>query len=458
MTKNKKYLMHTSALVLSLLATGVMAKVSPQEAEKLGTTLTPMGAEKAGNADGSIPAWTGGLPVNAGSVDSKGFLSDPFADEKPLFTITAQNAAQYKDKLSAGQMAMLARYPQTYRIPVYKTHRTAALPADIYAAAKASALKTEGVDGGNGLTGFNDSRYYAFPQPKSGVEVVWNHTTRYRGGNIKRLMTRVQPQTDGAFSVVEFEDEISYPGQLADQDKDKAGNLLFYFIQRVTAPARLAGNVLLVHETIDQVKEPRMAWLYNAGQRRVRRAPQVAYDGPATAADGLATSDNYDMFNGAPDRYDWQLVGKKEMYIPYNSYKLDSPNLKYADILKAGHINQDLTRYELHRVWEVVAKLKPGERHIYATRHMYFDEDSWELAEVDHYDGRGQLWRVGEGHIQQYYHKQVPGYTAETLYDLVAGRYSVVGLKNEEKRSIEFGFQSAAANYTPAALRQAGVR
>ncbi len=459
MTKNNKYLMPTGALMLSLMvASTAMAKVSPQEAEKLGTTLTPIGAEKAGNADGSIPAWTGGLPTNAGSVDSKGFLSDPFADEKPLFTITAQNAATYKDKLSAGQMAMLARYPDTYKIPVYKTHRTAAVPQNIYAAAKISALNTEGVDGGNGLTGFNDSRYYAFPVPKSGVEVVWNHTTRYRGGNIKRLMTRVQPQADGAFSIVKFEDEISYPAELADQGKDKVGNILFYFIQRVTAPARLAGSVLLVHETIDQVKEPRLAWLYNAGQRRVRRAPQVAYDGPATAADGLATSDNYDMFNGAPDRYDWQLVGKKEMYIPYNSYKLDSPNLKYEDVLKAGHINQDLTRYELHRVWEVVAKLKPNERHIYATRHMYFDEDSWELAEVDHYDGRGQLWRVGEGHIQQYYHKQVPGYTAETLYDLVAGRYSVVGLKNEEKRSIEFGFKSVAANYTPAALRQAGVR
>jgi len=455
---NRKHVMHTGALLLSLLASSVMAQVTPQEAAALGSNLTPLGAEKNGNADGSIPAWTGGLPVNAGAVDSRGFLADPFANEKPLFTITAQNAKQYKDKLSAGQLAMFERYPQTYKIPVYPTHRSVAVPDSIYAAAKLSALNTQGVDGGNGLTGFNDSHYYAFPMPKSGIEVVWNHSTRYRGGNAKRLITRVQPQTDGGFSMVHFEDEVAYPSDLPDENKSSAQNILFYFIQRVTAPARLAGNVLLVHETIDQVKEPRSAWLYNAGQRRVRRAPQVSYDGPATAADGLATSDNYDMFNGAPDRYDWKLVGKKEMYIPYNSYKLDSPNLKYEDILKAGHINQDLTRYELHRVWEVVATLKPGQRHIYATRHMYFDEDSWELAEADHYDGRGQLWRVGEGHIQQYYNKQVPAYTAETLYDLVAGRYSVVGLKNEEKRSVEFGYKTMASNYTPAALRQEGVR
>ena len=455
---NNKILIQTSALVLSLLSASVMAKVSPDEAAQLGASLTPIGAERAGNADGSIPEWTGGLPTTAGAVDDKGFLEDPFANEQPLFTITAANAEQYKDKLSAGQLAMFKRYPETYKIPVYPTHRTVALPNNIYEAAKTSALNTESVDGGNGLAGFSDSRYYAFPLPKSGVEVVWNHSTRYRGGNVKRYLTRVQPQVNGAFSMVHFLDELSYPGDLPDLDKSKADNVLFYFIQRVTAPARLAGNVMLVHETIDQIKEPRMAWLYNAGQRRVRRAPQVAYDGPGTAADGLATSDNYDMFNGAPDRYTWELVGKKEMYIPYNSYKLDSPTLKYSDIIRPGHINQDLTRYELHRVWEVVAKLKPGERHIYATRHMYFDEDSWQLALVDHYDGRGVLWRVGEGHVQQYYHKQVPAYTAEALYDLVSGRYSVMGLKNEEKQNVEFGAKASAATYTPAALRQAGVR
>ncbi|MCY1269274.1 hypothetical protein D9M69_213780 [compost metagenome] len=450
-------LFKTGTLALSLLAGSVMAAVPADQVAKLGTSLTPMGAEKAGNADGTIPAWTGGLPANAGAVDAKGFLADPFASEKPLFTITAANAEQYKDKLTAGQMAMFKRYPDTYKIPVYPSHRTAALPDEMYQAIRASAGKTELVGGGNGLKNF-DSHYYAFPIPQSGVEVVWNHETRYRGGNIHRYITRVQPQVSGSFTMVHFEDEISYPANLPDLDKAKGENALFYFIQRVNAPARLAGNVLLVHETIDQVKEPRQAWLYNAGQRRVRRAPQVAYDGPATAADGMATSDNYDMYNGSPDRYDWKLVGKKELYIPYNSYKLDSPKLKYEDIIKPGHINQDLTRYELHRVWHVVATLKQGERHIYAKRDMYFDEDTWQLAEVDHYDGRGQLWRVAEGHAQQYYHHKVPGYTAETLYDLVSGRYSVLGLKNEEKQSIVFGAKAVAGDYTPAALRQTGVR
>ncbi len=451
-------ILQTGALALTLLATSVMAAVSEQEAAQLGATLTPLGAEMAGNADGSIPAWTGGLPTNAGAVDGKGFLADPFASEQPLFTITAANAEQYKDKLSAGQMAMFKRYADSYKIPVYPTHRSAAVPDEIYAAAKQSALHTTTVDGGNGLQNFSDSRYYAFPIPKTGVEVVWNHITRYRGGNLKRYITQATPQTNGSYSIVKFEDEIAFPTDMPDIDPAKASNILLYFKQRVTAPSRLAGNVLLVHETIDQVKEPRLAWIYNAGQRRVRRAPQVAYDGPGTASDGMRTADNFDLFSGAPDRYDWKLVGKKEMYIPYNSYKLDSPALKYDDVLKAGHINQDLARYELHRVWEVEATLKSGERHIYAKRHMYFDEDSWQLALVDHYDGRGQLWRVAEGHSQSYYHQKVPAYTLETLYDVVAGRYLALGMKNEERSAYVFGFEASAADYTPAALRSSGVR
>ncbi len=450
-------LLRHGALALTLLASSVMAAVSPEEAAQLGTSLTPLGAQKEGNADGSIPAWDGGLPTDAAAV-TNGFLADPFPNEQPLFVITAANVEQYKDKLSPGQLAMFKRYPSTYKIPVYTTHRSAAVPPAIYEAAKKSAVSTQPVDNGNGLSNFADSHYYAFPIPKDGVEVLWNHITRYRGGNTRRLIVQATPQTGGSFTTVHFNDEIAFPSDLSELDKEKSSNILLYFKQEVTAPARLAGNVLLVHETIDQVKEPRMAWLYNAGQRRVRRAPQVAYDGPGTAADGLRTTDNFDMFSGAPDRYDWKLVGKKEMYIPYNSYRLDSTKVKYADILKPGHINQDLTRYELHRVWEVVATLKPGERHIYAKRHLFFDEDSWQAALADHYDGRGQLWRVGEGHAEQHYQQQVPLYTLEALYDIISGRYIALGMKNEEKRGTEFGFRATGADYTPAALRSSGVR
>ncbi|MCY1523998.1 hypothetical protein D9M68_589140 [compost metagenome] len=220
----------------------------------------------------------------------------------------------------------------------------------------------------------------------------------------------------------------------------------------------MAGTVNLLHETIDQVKEPRLAWVYNAGQRRVRRAPQIAYDGPGSGGDGMRTTDNTDMMNGSPDRYDWKLVGKKELYIPYNNYQLGSPTHKYADIIQAGHINQDLTRYELHRVWHVVATLKPGQRHVYAKRDLYFDEDTWQLAEVDHYDGRGQLWRVSEGYSVTDYERQAPTYAMVGIYDLISGRYNVLAMTNESKHQTVYGRQSKMSDFTPAALRNAGIR
>ena len=447
-----------TALTLSLLAGGVLAAVSPEEAAKLGSSLTPLGAEKAGNADGSIPEWNGGLPTSAAAVDAAGFLADPFAGEQPLFTITAQNLEQYRDKLSEGQVAMFKRYPETYKMVVYPSHRSAAVPAEIYAAAQKSALSTRLIEGGNGLQGFADSRYYAFPIPQNGLEVVWNHITRYRGGNLRRSIVQAAPQANGNYSLVHFEDEVAFPTMTTGLDAKKAENALLFFKQRVTAPARLAGNVLLVHDSLDQIREPRMAWLYNAGQRRVRRAPQVAYDGPGTAADGLRTSDNFDMYNGAPNRYDWKLMGKRELYIPYNNYQLQSPQVKYADILKTGHTNQDLARYELHRVWEVEATLKSGERNIYAKRRFFIDEDSWQIAVSEHYDGRGQLWRVGQAMLVQQFAQQVPVYAFEALYDIIAGRYLAIGMANEEKRSIEYGIQASAVDFTPAALRNAGVR
>ncbi|WP_375739365.1 DUF1329 domain-containing protein [Pseudomonas boanensis] len=448
----------TGALALSLLATSVMAAVSEQEAAQLGTTLTPLGAQKEGNADGSIPSWDGGLKPGAAPVDAKGFLGDPFKDEKPLFTITAANAEQYKDKLTPGQLAMFKRYADTYKIPVYPSHRTAWAPSNIYDAAKKSATGVQLVSDGNGLGNFSDSRYYAFPMPKNGVEVYWNHVTRYRGDNIHRWAVQAVPQVDGAYTIVETEDQNSFPQFMDGVNAEEAKNVLYYYIFAVNAPARLAGTVSMAHETIDQVKDPRKAWTYNAGQRRVRRAPQLAYDAPGLAADGMRTSDNADMMNGSPDRYDWKLIGKKEIYIPYNNYKLQSPSLKYADIVKPSHINQDLTRYELHRVWHVQATLKQGERHIYAKRDMYFDEDSWVLAEVDHYDGRGQLWRVGENYTYTHYEKGLNAPAAQGFYDLIAGRYIVAAMSNESKLAPQYGHRTKMSEFTPAALRNAGIR
>jgi hypothetical protein len=208
-------------------------------------------------------------------------------------------------------------------------------------------------------------------------------------------------------------------------------NVVLYFLQFTTEPARQAGNVLLVHETMDQVKEPRRAWLYNPGQRRIRKAPNVAYDNPGTGSDGLRTNDQLDAFNGATDRYSWKLLGKKEMIVPYNAIKLGDDKLKYTDIAKAGHMNQDLPRYELHRVWVVEAERKAGTSHIHPKRTFFIDEDSWTILAVDNYDKRGQLWRVQETHQWQVPWLKRVAPVGGTVYDLQSSRYLVQELSNE---------------------------
>ena len=450
-------LMGVGGLALSLMASGVMAQTLTQaEIDQLGASLTPVGAEKAGNAAGTIPAWTGGLPADTGQSLPNNFLEDPFKGEQPEFVITAQNLEQYKANLTPGQIALFERYPETFRMPVYKSQRTVAFPQAVYDQVKATAGQAKLVNGGDGISNFAHGSF-AFPIPKSGAEVVWNHNTRYRL-NVHRWYMQAMPQTNGSFTLIKMEEEVGYPEQMSDVDASTMPNTLLFFKQRVNAPARLAGNVLLVHDSLDQLKEPRMAWVYNAGQRRVRRAPQVAYDGPGTASDGMRTSDNFSMYNGAPDRYDWTLVGKKEIYIPYNSGKLTEPGVQYSDVLQAGHINPDFTRFELHRVWEVQGNVKQGQRHIYAQRNFFVDEDSWMISMADHYDGRGTLWRVGEGHIGFNYQQKIPGYSIETLYDLLAGRYIALGMYTEENSAPQYDFDPSYNQFTPAALRASGVR
>ncbi|WP_286220312.1 DUF1329 domain-containing protein [Marinobacter apostichopi] len=453
MKLNKK-LLATGVLAASVFAGQAYGAVSAEEAAKLGNSLTPIGAEKAGNG-GDIPAWDGGLSTPPAGYKGDGRYVDPFEGEEPKFVIDQSNVDQYADNLSTGQIAMIKRYDD-YFMPVYETHRTATYPKEVNDQTTANATKVELIKNGNGLGNYTEAT--PFPIPQNGLEAIWNHITRYRGGSVARNVGQVTPTEGGAYSVVKFQDEFTWRTALEDFEPGEDPNVLFYFKQAITGPARLAGNVLLVHETIDQVAEPRRAWVYNAGQRRVRRAPQVAYDGPGTAADGMRTSDNFDMYNGAPDRYNWELVGKKEMYIPYNSYKLVDPSLKYDEIIKAGHINQDLTRYELHRVWHVRATLKDGERHIYAQRDFFIDEDSWQASVIDHYDGRGELWRVAEAHAMQFYDQDVPWYAIEVLYDLLSGRYLALGLTNEEEDPYEFGADRQSRDYTPAALRRAGTR
>lgn len=441
---------------LTCVTSLALAAVSAEQAARLGNDLTPLGGEKQGNADGTIPAWDGGIETAPAGFRSGGHHPDPFAEDAVLFTIGSDNVAQYADKLTAGHQAMLRQYADTFKMNVYPTRRSASAPQYVYDATRLNATSAQLTKGGNGVTGAIIG--IPFPIPQDGLEVIWNHILRYRGEHAKRMIGQAPVTRDGNYTMVMLEDEYYAPYSLPGAQEDKLDNVIIMFKQRVIAPARLVGQILLVHETLNQAKQHRKAWIYNPGQRRVRRAPNVAFDNPGTASDGLRTSDQLDMFNGSPERYDWELVGKKEIYVPYNSYKLHSKEYRYKDILRPLHLNPDLARYELHRVWVVDATVKKGTRHLYKRRTFYVDEDSWQILAVDQYDNRDQLWRVSEGHVINYYDVPTLWTTLEVHYDLQSGRYLAVGINNEESYTYDFSVDLSARDFTTGSLRRAGRR
>jgi hypothetical protein len=462
MRKTTLLLASTCAVALAGLAA---AKVPAEVAARLGQDLTPFGAELAGNADGSIPAWDGGLTAPPSGVtfdpNAKGY-PDPFASDQPLFTITSGNAGSYGDKLTDGYKALLAK-KAGYKMPVYQSRRSCGFPSFVYDANKKNAtvgelLKTaDGQLDGNGVSGAIMGA--PFPVLSNGLELVWNHTLRYRSFKLTRQFAAFPVQTSGdpVSGKITFQDEAIL--RWSDPSKARAedlNNISLYYIANTIAPARLAGNVVLVHESLNAAVEPRKAWQYNPGTRRVRRAPDISYDNPGTNTDGLSTSDAFDGYNGAPDRYDWQLVGKSEKFIPVNDYKM--ANATYAELVLNGSLNQDLMRYELHRVWTVQATLRAGTRHIYSRRVNHQDEDSYAIVATELYDGRGELWRVQEEPQIAYYHVPLCGLAGEMVYDLQDGRYLAGSLRNEEPPVNYSANELTESRYSPDAIRRMGTR
>lgn len=453
----KEFLPIGLAAALSLLPATLLAKATPEELKKIGlegTELTPVGAIRAGNADGSIPAWTGGLPQK--DVPKGQWLDNPFAADKPLFTITAQNYKQYADKLSPGQVAMFERYPD-YKMNIYPSRRSASFKPHIYEAALYNAANAEMNPSGIDFHGGKIT--WAFPIPHTANEAMMSYSTKPREAGTRRWANTTVVTSTGDYQTSKIIEEI-----ISDWSKEgntpetmTGENDVFYFLQSVMAPPKTAGGVILILDGIHQDGQARRIWSYNPGQRRVRRAPQVQYDNPKTGGDGLATSDQLGMYNGKIDRYDWKLVGKKEMFIPYNAYMLHTDKVKVADVIRPGHINQDVARYELHRVWHIEGDLKPDTSHIYKKRVFFMDEDSWQIVLMDHYDKRDQLWRFSEGHALNHYDIQHTAPTADVHYDLQSGRYLVIGLDNEDAPP-DYTFTATADRYSPDRLRGEGVR
>ncbi|MBF4559699.1 DUF1329 domain-containing protein [Pseudomonas sp. p50] len=432
-----------AASMLMTLAIDAQASVSSQEAAQLGTNLTLVGAEKAGNADGSIPPYSGGLITAPSSFKAGDTMRpDPYADEKPLLVINGKNVDQYKNLLSATSVALAKRFPG-YRIDVYPTHRTAALPQSVLNNSRRNATGAQSLEGGLAID--NVLPGVPFPIPKSGAEAMWNFLLRYQGVNIHSKYDSWNVDSAGVASLaITGEAFISFP--IYEHLSKPFNNSDIYHQMKLsyTGPARRAGESIMLKNATNPLHFPGRAWQYLPAQRRVKQISVLAYDTPNP---GTAR---------ALELYDWTLVGKQEMIVPYNTYKLT-----YARDAKSlttpNYLSPDFVRWEKHRVYVVEGNLKSGSKHIYQKRRFYLDEDSWAALASDQYDASGQLYRGSFAFLSQSYDQQVPDATPFMTYDLSRGSYNINGVVGPHG-GIRYIEPLSTAQWVPESMAGAGVR
>ena len=439
-------------LGLALVLAGTSAgQLPPEQVARLDGDLTPVGAERAGNADGTIPPWTGGLP-QAPPVDPNIGYLDPFADDPVLYTVTAANADQYKGLLSAGHLALLQRDAQTFRMNVYPTHRSAAHPEEVLAEVKKQAPLAR-TDGDHPLDIGRSS--VPFPIPADGLQVMWNHVFRWRGGSVERQFAWAPVSPNGKFFIVKYHQKLVFDqqGYMPDSTPGRLYNVTGYFV----SPPAAVGTRNLTWEPVDPVAETRSHWVFVPQTLSTRRLPSYDYDATELLTGGMRTADQNDGWNGAPDRYDWKLLGKRELLIGYNAYKLADRKLGYKEIIRPHHLDPGLLRYELHRVWVVEATLREGRYHSYHRRVFYVDEDTWQVAQEEVYDKKGRLIRFGDHQTIQFYDVQVPWYAATIHHILGNGAYLVTNLTNMEPPPTRWGFEGELPDFLPSNLRGLGL-
>jgi len=444
-----------AASLAAIIAGQAQAAVSADEAAKLGVSLTAVGAQMAANADGSIPAYTGGqTTAPAGFKAGDSYRPDPYADDKPVLVIDSKNLAQYKNQLTAVSAELATRFP-SFRIEVYPTHRSAALPQALLDNTRKNATGAKSLEGGNALD--NVLPGVPFPIPQSGAEAMWNHLLRYQGAaysskydswNVDSAGVPTLATTGMAFNGFPIYEDLN---KVIDAKDTYFQTKLYY-----SGPARRAGESLMLKDSANPLVQPRRAWQYLPGMRRVKLAPNLAYDTPNPGTAGSGTYDDIYVFNGALDRYDWKLVGKQEMIVPYNTYKLTYIK-DPKPMTTPNHLAPEFVRWEKHRVWIVEGTLKSDARHVYAKRRFYLDEDSWVALASDQYDARGQLYRGSFAFFTQSYDVATPNTAPHVIYDLVGGSYNINGVVGPYG-GIKYIEPLSKAQWSPEALAGAGIR
>lgn len=399
------------------------------DVNQLGTTLTYNGAEMAGTADGVIPAFTGGITTPPAGYKKGGDHIDPYGDDTPLYTITAANAAQYKERLSAGQLALLARHPETFRMDVYPTRRSCALPDFVQQETRKNVSRAKLTNDGNHVEGARIG--VPFPIPNGPLEIYWNHNFHWYGHRYHATTSGANVYPGGNETRIVREDWRYNLYADPQRPMDKFTNDQFRWMGIWSAPARFSGSGFAMTNKINQVAEPREGVMFRPDTRKIMRAtpPAVTYDGPLSTSDGLRKNHNMFVFAGAPDRYEWALKGKQRIIVPYNAYKASATTTPRKALLTGNHPNPDYLRYEEHRVWVLEATQKPGFNMEQARRVFYADEDSWIFLMSDIYNGDNELKQVQHAFIKNYYEAPACVFEFDVMYDVASGRYNVDHIK-----------------------------
>ena len=453
-------------LALALLAGGAMAqRMSPENVARLGKDLNPIGGIKAGSEDGLIPQWTGnvvGLPAGL-KWDGPGTTNpDPWPQEQPLFVISADHLDPYRARLSPGQIAMFETYPDTFRMPVYPGHREFAYYPQFYQKVLYNAEHAQLVNDNEGITGFVGGA--AFVVPSNGPETIWFTRTTGAFETMDGEYSDIAVFPNGTRSTrrSRFLQESPYASRsnpiTAEYEYPKLGEYAGYIMTYVTEPARDKGLITSIFEPYDYAKNAREVWRYLPGSRRVRRAPTVGFDTP-DGPGGLKTVDEVRGFNGSMERFDWELLGRQEIFVPYHNYRFDDPSLSYDELLTKFHANPDYMRYELKRVWVAQGTLKAGERHIYGKRRVYVDEDTGFAVITENYDGHGELWKVVLTNNIYDYGGQGYARRAQMYHDLRAGAYIAERLINDSAPMLyDVNPMKGPAYFSPSNVRKLGKR
>ena len=421
----------TATVAMGATMRQAQAQAAP-DATLLTTTLTPMGAERAGNADGSIPAWTGGL-VSPALPPDQPVAVHLFEDEQPLYTVDASNMAQYADMLTEGTKFQISKYGTSLK--VYKTHRTAAVPQYV-ADNTAKNVTSAKLDPRGGRFGFTGA-YGGAPFPiintaeplVGGVQLIWNHLTAWVGYSDLTMFAPGLVMINGQLTLVAGTlSRTIYPYYDPQGTLATFGGYFSKGHYYDKAPSSVMGQETLVWHTTNVNVHPDIVWSLLNGQGRVRKDPNQAFDAPNPESDGVANVDEAEGFYGNPEQYNWTYITKKEMLVPYNCNKLGFGNLE--DILGPHFPKPEWVRWEKHRVWVVEATLAPGEHNVNVKRRFYMDEDTWFIMLGEGYDGNGNLWKAYVNYNQCI--PSMPGVVdmATATYALMTGDYIINGNMN----------------------------